>query len=86
MKDNIIEEGWMTVNEAAALAGYTVGHIRHLARAGALLAVRVGRDWLINCEALLQYQRAMEALGTDKHNPWREERPDLAGTDRGRPK
>jgi len=66
-------EGWITAAEAAALTGYTVPHIRRLARQGRIEAQKVGRDWLIGRESLLAYKRQMEALGSQKHNPWRED-------------
>jgi len=75
---------WLTTNEAADLTGYSAAYVRMLARRGAVDAVRAGRDWLVQREAVLAYQRQMDALGTDKHNPWREDREDLAEQGRGR--
>jgi len=75
---------WITTSQAAELTGYTPGHIRKLAQSGQLPTTRVGRDWLVKREAVLEWQRKMDALGTGKHNPWREDRPDLAETERGR--
>lgn len=75
---------WLTTNEAADLTGYSAAYVRMLARRGGVKAVRAGRDWLVKREALLAYQRQMDALGTEKHNPWREDREDLAAQGRGR--
>jgi len=66
-------EGWITTREAAALTGYTTAYIRQLAIRGRVEAQKVGRDWLISRESLLAYKRKMDALGPQKHNPWRED-------------
>ncbi|MDW8069092.1 MAG: helix-turn-helix domain-containing protein [Anaerolineae bacterium] len=66
-------EGWISTTEAADLTGYTVVYIRYLARSERIEAVKTGRDWLINRASLLAYKARMDALGTQKHNPWRED-------------
>jgi len=74
-------EGWLTTRDAAGLTGYHVKYLRYLVRKGRIEAHKVGRDWLINRESLLAYKHQMDALGPEKHNPWRE---DLTDQERGR--
>ena len=76
-----IGKDWITTNEAAELTGYTPHYIRMLAREAALPAVKAGRDWLVSREAALAWREKMDALGSEKHNPWRD---DLAQQGRGR--
>ena len=80
----VIERGWVTTQEAAEKTGYNPAYLRQLARRGLIPGARVGRDWFVNLAAALEYRRAMDALGSDKHNPWRGDREDLAATGRGR--
>jgi excisionase family DNA binding protein len=51
--------GYISTEEAARRAGYTVGHIAVLAHSGRLLARRVGRRWLID-------ERALEAFVSNR--------------------
>ena len=79
-----IGDDWLTTNDAAAASGYTADYMRQVALRGLVLAVKVGRDWLLNRAALLEYTQRMDTLGNDKHNPWKEDREDLARAGRGR--
>lgn len=79
-----IGEDWLTTNDAAALTGYTQAYMRQLAQRGGVTAIKAGRDWLLERAALLEYARRMEVLGDNKHNPWKEDREDLAIAGRGR--
>jgi excisionase family DNA binding protein len=65
--------GWITTDVAVTLTGYSAAHIRRLAREGRIGTRRVGRDWLVSREDLLAHKARMDALGTDKHNPWRDD-------------
>lgn len=76
-----ITAGWVTTEQAEALTGYASAYLRRLANQGRIEAHKVGRDWLINQENLLAYKREMDALGPQRHNPWRE---GLARQGRGR--
>ena len=78
-----ITEGWINTEQAEALTGYATAYLRRLAGQGRVEARKVGRDWLINLESLLAYKAQMDALGSQRHNPWRE---DLAQQSRGRSK
>jgi len=66
-------EGWVTTQQAAELSGYTVVYVRRLIKRGRVEAIKTGRDWLINHSSLLAYKAKMDTLGTQKHNPWRED-------------
>jgi excisionase family DNA binding protein len=74
-------EGWITTDEAAALTGYEPAYLRRLLNQGRIPARKVGRDWLVNRDALLAHKAQMDALGKSKHDPWRQ---DLAEQGRGR--
>ncbi len=74
---------WITTNQAQALTGYSQAYMRQLARSGGVEARKVGRDWLIHRESLLKHKARMDALGPEKHNPWRD---DLATQGLGRNK
>lgn len=67
---------WITTEKGAGITGYCAGYVRMLAREGRITAQRAGRDWLVNRDSLLEYKRKMDRLGTDKHNPWREDLDD----------
>ena len=74
-------EGWLTTEQAETLTGYVQAYLRWLANQGRVEARKVGRDWLINQQSLIVYKAQMDALGDQRHNPWRE---DLADQGRGR--
>jgi hypothetical protein len=73
--------GWINTTDAEALTGYAQAYVRILARKGQIDAQKVGRDWLVNRESLLAHKAQMDGLGSEKHNPWRQE---LAEEGRGR--
>ena len=52
-------EGWITINEAKDLVGYTPTYLRRLAADARITAHKVGRDWLLNRASLLNYQEQM---------------------------
>jgi len=83
-RQRVIEQGWVSTQEAAEKTGYSAAYLRQLARRGAVPSVRVGRDWFVLLAAALEYRRVMDALGSEKHNPWRDDREDLAQKGRGR--
>lgn len=78
-----IGEEWLTTEQAAALTGYSQAYMRQLA-GKRVTAIKAGRDWLLQRASLLEFAAQMAALGTDKHNPWKEDREDLALAGRGR--
>jgi excisionase family DNA binding protein len=71
MPEDPIVEGWITTHKAADLTGYSTVYVRKLANRGRITAQKVGRDWLIKRENLLAYCDQMQALGSQRHNPWR---------------
>ena len=54
----------ITSEEAADALGYTVQHVRRLARAGRLQGRKMGRDWLIFRESVARFlaERASRPL------------------------
>jgi excisionase family DNA binding protein len=63
---------WITVKEAAGLAGYHVNYIQRLVRASKVKAEkRSGHDWWIDKASLQAYVKTMKSLGSDKFNPHR---------------
>lgn len=48
-------EVWMSLKDAAKVAGMSAGHLRLLARAGRLEATKFGHDWLTTEAALRRY-------------------------------
>ena len=71
-----IAAGWVNTRAAAQLTGYTVAYMRQLAihsDRSKIVARKVGRDWLIERASLLEFKAAMDRLGSDKHNPWRDD-------------
>lgn len=68
-----ISDGWLTTQEAQTLTGYAPAYLRRLAGQGRVEARKIGRDWLIHQESLLAHKAQMDALGDQRHNPWRED-------------
>lgn len=72
-------EDWLNTTEAAELTGYSQAYMRMLARRGEVEARKVSRDWLLNKQDLLAFKQRMDRLGSDKHNPWRDDLEDGRG-------
>lgn len=60
-------QGFITVNDAAALTGYTAYYVRRLARKEVIEAQLWGNVWMIGKASLLAYKERMDALGPQKH-------------------
>ncbi len=73
MDEAFLPEGWLTTGEAETLTGYAQAYLRRLAERRRIVARKAGRDWLLNQESLRAYRDEMDALGAQRHNPWREE-------------
>ena len=71
MTDNFNPTEWITTAEAAKLTGYSIQYLRRLVRQKKVKARKWANAWMVHRAALLDYQQQMEALGPDKHNPWR---------------
>jgi len=63
------ERHWITTQEAVQISGYHPEYVRKLARQGRIGAVRKGRDWWIDRDALQEYLDTIESLGTQKFSP-----------------
>ena len=70
--DQVVDPGWLTVEEAAGVADKTEGYIRRLAREGAIAARRDGRRWLVSAEAAQRLRTSIGGL--DEHQSWDLER------------
>ena len=53
----LFRNGWVSAGDAAALAGLSVRQVERLARGGQLVAMRPGREWLIDRQAAEDYGR-----------------------------
>ena len=64
---------WISVKQAADLAGYNVQHVQWLLRKGKVKAQKLqgGREWMIDRSSLQAYVKAMKSLGSEKYNPHR---------------
>ena len=72
---------WITTTQAEELTGYSRAYLRRLAGQQRVPAQKVGRDWLLHRDSLLAHKVRMQALGDQRHNPWRDE---LTAEERGR--
>ena len=60
----------LTPKEASRITGYSIGHIRWLARNGKVSFRRIGeRVLLIDAKSLALYTDKMRDMGTQKHAP-----------------
>lgn len=62
---------WITIKEAAKLTEYSVQYMRRIVRQGRVQARKWANVWMVHKESLLEYQREMQRLGSEKHDPWR---------------
>lgn len=56
-------EEWLTINQAAGIAGYHPNYVRLLVRSGAVQARKFGPLWQVSRKALLAYVRKLEQKG-----------------------
>jgi len=71
MTDTVKLEEWATIEDAAALSGYSEEYLRRLAREDKVRAFKAGRDWLLHRTALLEYRAHMFSLGAARYDPRR---------------
>ncbi len=57
------QEEWISVTDAAKVAGYTQDHIRRLIREQAIVAKKVVTVWLIRRDSLMNYLKRVGELG-----------------------
>lgn len=58
-----MQEEWLTVQQAAELAGYHADTIRKLVRTGQISARKWGRDWQVSHKGLKAYLAKVDRLG-----------------------
>lgn len=56
-------EGYIGTKEAGAISGLTTGYLRRLLVKGRIKGRRIGRDWVIERESLLQFLRIERKMG-----------------------
>jgi len=57
MSGDLLPAGWLTTEEAQTLTGYSIAHLRRLARDGRVTARKLaGQLWLFERESLTAYQ------------------------------
>ena len=54
---------YVTTQEAAALLGYHIEHVRRMAREGDLQGLKIGTTWLINKKSIEIYIRENSQFG-----------------------
>lgn len=64
---------WVSVKEAADLAGYDPEYVRRLMRQGKVKASKLsgGREWMIERSSMQAYIKTMQSLGNEKYNAFR---------------
>ncbi len=62
-------EDFLTIEEAAALSGYSGQYLRRMAKRGRLGAVKRGYFWLVERAALEAYMRAADQAGDRRYGP-----------------
>ena len=60
MSNKGLSQELMTTREAAENLGYTIQHTRLLIRQGKIEASKVGRDWLVVRESVVEYKAGQE--------------------------
>ena len=63
---------YVSVKDAAELAGYAPEYVRQMARRGKVKAEKIGPAWLILRTDLLRHVEEMESLGTAKFSKTRQ--------------
>jgi excisionase family DNA binding protein len=63
------DEEYITVAQAARLAGLTPRHISRLLRAGVIAGIKPGHDWLVKPSAVMTYLRQERRPGRKPRRP-----------------
>ena len=53
---DVVAEGWIDTRTAAEVSGYRRAHVRYLAIHGKVEGRKIGRDWFVRQDSLLQYK------------------------------
>lgn len=64
---------YVSVEEAAEITGYSEQYIRRLLRKGRIKAAKKGYMWWVDLDSLKAYKQQMDALGSEKFSPYRED-------------
>lgn len=62
-KMNQQSNSYMTTTEASETLGYTLQHTRYLLRSGLLSGIKMGRDWLVVRDAVVEYRARKQPDG-----------------------
>ena len=65
----MIDDEWLTTEQAAELSGYHVNHLRRLIRAGAIRAKKLSFLWLVHRQSLLDYMAQAEQSDDKRRGP-----------------
>jgi excisionase family DNA binding protein len=65
----MIDDEWLTTEQAAELSGYHVNHLRRLIRANAIYAKKLSFLWLVHRQSLLDYIAQAEQSDDKRRGP-----------------
>ena len=65
----MIDDEWLTTEQAAELSGYHVNHLRRLIRANAIHAKKLSFLWLVHRQSLLDYMAQAEQSDDKRRGP-----------------
>ncbi len=65
----MIDDEWLTTEQAAELSGYHVNHLRRLIRAGVIRAKKLSFLWLVHRQSLLDYMAQAEQSEDKRRGP-----------------
>jgi excisionase family DNA binding protein len=83
----VVPRGWFKTSEAAELAGYCVKRVQELACAGCIRAVKIGGEWLVHKDDLLEHHATAKPGPKPKRQRGTKaitRNPDRSHTDAGR--
>jgi len=60
---------FISTEDAAEKLQYHVEHVRRMMREGSIAGLKIGRTWLVRCEALDSYMKRTASMA--KHDPSR---------------
>ena len=65
----MIDDEWLTTEQAAELSGYHVNYLRKLIRRGDIRARKLSFLWLVNRQSLLDYMAQAEQSDDKRRGP-----------------
>jgi predicted transcriptional regulator of viral defense system len=72
MRATIDGTEYVDIEEAAEMTGYSVGHLRRLARQEKIARIKRGTMVFLSLASLESYVGEMKSLGSEKFSPWRD--------------